>query len=256
MQENTLTGELPYPIQAILFDKDGTLLDFTGMWGFWTDCVLNDFGDQLAVRGLRLDTAELPQIWGTYHDDQGRMNGYDIRGPLAMGTMDEVYAVLTWHGYRAGLSWAEAKIMVRACLAHAEEEMEQHRPARPLPGVREFLEQSSMEGIILGVVTADDTASAIKHLEWMGLDSFFDVVIGTDLVERGKPFPDMLQLACERLNISVQNTVVIGDTDGDMEMARTAGAGYRIGIGEPGRIHFADRTIQSFHELLNGGLNR
>lgn len=66
----------------------------------------------------------------------------------------------------------------------------------------------------------------------------------------------MLILACERLGVSVQHTVVIGDTDGDMEMARTAGAGYRIGIGEPGKIRLADRTIQSFHELLNGGLGR
>ncbi|MDR6719289.1 HAD family hydrolase [Paenibacillus sp. 2003] len=256
MQDGTYVDGLTIPIEGVLFDKDGTLLDFTGMWGFWTDCVLGGFKDQLATRGLGINTEEIPQIWGTFHDDQGRMNGYDVRGPLAMGTMDEVYAVLTWHGYRAGLSWAEAKIMVRECLAQAEEEMEKHRPARPLPGVREFLEQCRREGMVMGVVTADDTPSAVKHLQWMGLDSFFDVVIGTDLVERGKPFPDMLLLACERLGVSVQNTVVIGDTDGDMEMARAAGAGYRIGIGEPGRIRLADRTIQSFHELLNGGLNR
>lgn len=189
MQDETYVDGLSNPIKAVLFDKDGTLLDFTGMWGFWTDCVLNDFRKQLATRGLRIDTDEFPQIWGTFHDDQGRMNGYDVRGPLAMGTMDEVYAVLTWHGYRAGLSWAEAKIMVRECLAQAEEEMEQHRPARPLPGVQEFLEKCRTEGVVMGVVTADDTPSAIKHLQWMGLDSFFDVVIGTDLVERGNLFP-------------------------------------------------------------------
>ena len=182
------------------------------------------------------------------------MNGYDVRGPLAMGTMDEVYAVLTWHGYRAGLSWAEAKIMVRDCLAHAEEAMEIHRPAHPLPGVREFLEQCRNQGVVLGVVTADDTQSAVKHLQWMGLDTFFDVVIGTDLVDRGKPFPDMVLLASEKLGIPASQVVVIGDTDGDMEMARAAGAAYKIGIGEPGRLKLADQTVQSFHELLNGGV--
>ncbi|WP_145333796.1 HAD family hydrolase [Paenibacillus xylanexedens] len=261
MQENNVheiyvDDRLQTQAQAILFDKDGTLLDFTGMWGFWTDCVLNDFREQLVIRGLEMDDADLPKIWGTFHDEQGRMNGYDVRGPLAMGTMDEVYAVLTWHGYRADLSWAEAKMIVRACLAQAEEAMEVHRPAYPLPGVREFLEQSRSQGLKLGVVTADETASAVKHLQWMGLDDYFDIVIGTDLVDRGKPFPDMLLLACERLSVQAQQVMVIGDTDGDMEMARAAGAGYKIGIGEPGKIQLADRTIQTFHELLSGGVGR
>lgn len=256
MQENRVRhGGLP-SVQAILFDKDGTLLDFTHMWGFWTDCVLNDFREQLVARGLSICETDLPQIWGTFHDEQGRMNGYDVRGPLAMGTMEEVYAVLTWHGYRAGLSWAEAKMIVRACLAQAEEAMEVHRPALPLPGVREYLEQSRRKGLKMGVVTADETANAVKHLQWMGLNAYFDVVIGTDLVDRGKPFPDMVLLACERLGVQTQQVVVIGDTDGDMEMARAAGAGYRIGIGAPGSIHLADRTIEGFHELLPGGLGR
>ena len=256
MQENKVDDRSQMQVQAILFDKDGTLLDFTGMWGFWTDCVLNDFREQLVIRGLEMDEADLPKIWGTFHDEQGRMNGYDVRGPLAMGTMDEVYAVLTWHGYRAGLSWAEAKMIVRACLAQAEEAMEAHRPAHPLPGVQEFLEQSRDQGLKMGVVTADETASANKHLQWMGLDAYFDIVIGTDLVDRGKPFPDMLLLACERLSVQAQQVMVIGDTDGDMEMARAAGAGYKIGIGESGKIQLADRTIQTFHELLSGGSGR
>lgn len=80
-----------------------------------------------------------------------------------------------------------------------------------------------------------------------GAGILFDVVIGTDLVERGKPFPDMLLLACERLGIPVQHTVVIGDTDGDMEMARSAGAGYRIGIGERGES--AWRTERFNHSM-------
>ena len=55
MQDEMYVDGLPNPVEAVLFDKDGTLLDFTGMWGFWTDCVLNDFRKQLATRGLRID---------------------------------------------------------------------------------------------------------------------------------------------------------------------------------------------------------
>lgn len=240
-------------VEAILFDKDGTLLDFTAMWGFWTDHVIGTFRCSLAVRGLKLAEEDIPHIWGTVHDDQGHMKGYDIRGPLAMGTMDEVRAILIWHGYRTGLTWGESKMMVRDCLLAADQAMEEARPAAPLPGVREYLEMCHKQGVKMGVVTADETESANRHLAWMGLDRYFDVVVGTDQVERGKPFPDMLLLACERLGVRAECVAVIGDTDGDMEMARSAGAAYRIGIGDPERIRLADRTVRTFYELVGSG---
>lgn len=247
-------GNLSTPIEAILFDKDGTLLDFTVMWGFWTDCVMENFREELAARGLPFAEDEIPRIWGTLHDERGRMNGYDVRGPLAMGTMEEVYAVLTWHGYRAGLSWAEAKIIVRECLLQAEYAMNKARPVQPLPGVRAFLEQCRDKGLKMGVVTADETESALRHLQWMGIESFFSVVVGTDQVGRGKPFPDMLLLACERMGVSASESVVIGDTDGDMEMARSARAAWKIAVGDPEQIRLSDLTVRSFHELLEVGV--
>ncbi|MGP0578033.1 HAD family hydrolase [Paenibacillus peoriae] len=249
-------ASLPAPIEAILFDKDGTLLDFTAMWGFWTVSVMENFRERLVARGLRFTKDEIPHIWGTFHDEQGGMTGYDVRGPLAMGTMEEVHAVLTWHGYRAGLSWAEAKVDVNECFLQAEYAMSQERPARLLPGVRMFLEQCRNRGLKMGVVTADETDSARRHLEWMGIESFFTVVVGTDQVERGKPFPDMLLLACDRLGVPVARSMVIGDTDGDMEMARSAGAAWKVAIGSPEHIQLADLTVRSFHELLEAGVSR
>ncbi|NGZ76998.1 HAD family hydrolase [Saccharibacillus alkalitolerans] len=241
---------------AILFDKDGTLLDFTAMWGFWSDRVLSRFRTLLAERRLGIAPEKVPQIWGTEHETSGRTIGYDKRGPLAMGTMDEVRAILIWHGYRAGLSWAEAKIAVRDCLERADEEMELVRPARLLPGVREFLERCRDLGIPTAVVTADETDSALRHLRWLGIEGYFGAVIGTDLAERGKPFPDLCLLACERLGVRPRRTVVIGDTDGDMEMARAAGAGFKIGIGEPGALKLADLTVPSFESLLESAVKR
>ncbi|GGO08171.1 HAD family hydrolase [Saccharibacillus kuerlensis] len=250
-------GEEPNILQAdaILFDKDGTLLDFTYMWGFWTDRVIESFRERLAERGLTIADKDLPWIWGTEHDAAGFMNGYDKRGPLAMGTMDEMYAVLNWHGYRAGLSWAEAKMMVRDCLEHAEKEMEATRPARLLPGAGDFLDRCRSAGVRMGVVTADETESARRHLRWLEIEEYFDVVIGTDMAERGKPFPDLCLLACEHLGVMPHRVVVIGDTDGDMEMGRAAGVLLKVGIGEEGVLKLADFTVPSFESLLENGVN-
>lgn len=239
---------------AILFDKDGTLLDFTAMWGFWTDRALGKFRALLAEHGLEINAEDIPWIWGTRHDQAGSTTDYDKRGPLAMGTMDEMYAVLTWQGYRAGLSWAEAKLLVRSCIEHADEEMEIARPARLLPGVREFLDRCREKGIPMGVVTADETDNALRHLQWLGITDYFEIVLGTDAVERGKPFPDLCLLACERLGAAPERVIVIGDTDGDMEMARAVGAAFKIGIGEAGTLKLADLIVPSFESLLESAV--
>ncbi|WP_246281337.1 HAD family hydrolase [Saccharibacillus qingshengii] len=241
---------------AILFDKDGTLLDFTAMWGFWSDRALDEFRTLLAERGLKMEAQQLSQIWGTQHDEEGRTTDYDRRGPLAMGTVDEMHAILAWHGYRAGLSWAEAKILVRRSVELADAAMEAGRPAKLLPGVREFLERCRESGVPMGVVTADETASALRHLEWLGITDYFRVVIGTDQAQRGKPFPDLCLLACERLGVPPERVIVIGDTDGDMEMARAAGAALKIGIGEAAALKLADWTVPSFERLLESAVPR
>ncbi|MNH29396.1 Phosphoglycolate phosphatase [compost metagenome] len=55
-------------------------------------------------------------------------------------------------------------------------------------------------------------------------------MIGTDQAERGKPFPDMALLACKQLGVQPSAAAVIGDTNGDMKMAKAAGAAVAIGI--------------------------
>lgn len=82
----------------------------------------------------------------------------------------------------------------------------------------------------MAVVTADETAAAESHLRWLGIRQYFTAVIGTDQVEQGKPFPDMALLACQRLGVSPAEAAVIGDTNGDMRMAKAAGAAAAIGL--------------------------
>ncbi len=170
----------------MLFDKDGTLLDFIHMWGYWADELLRSFRVALEADGLIWPQQAIADIWGTIHDHTGRITDYDVNGPLAMGTMNDVYAVLAWQGYRAGWSWGHASRMVRELARAADERLEQARPVKEIEGTTAFIEQCRRHGLKLSVVTADDTANAHKHLAWLGIDSMFDVIIGSDAVEHGK----------------------------------------------------------------------
>ncbi|OKP89587.1 hypothetical protein A3844_06310 [Paenibacillus helianthi] len=217
-------------ISAILFDKDGTLLQFVSLWGSWSECFLGQFTRQLQQRGLEFPAQHRPSLLGTIHDAEGRITDYDRNGPLAMGTMSDLYAILCWQGYLLGLSWAESMELVDHCRREADAMLERSRPVLPLPGLLRFLDDCAASGILLAVVTADETAAAENHLRWLGIRDYFSVVIGTDQAERGKPFPDMVLLACTRLGVQPAAAAVIGDTNGDMRMSKAAGAAVAIGI--------------------------
>ncbi|WP_240633349.1 HAD family hydrolase [Paenibacillus montanisoli] len=244
-----------YEVDAILFDKDGTLIDFIYTWGKWSEQMLGEFGNQLEARGLPAMHADIASLWGTQHDKDGAIIDYDRNGPLAMGTLDDLVAVLAWQGYLAGMSWAEAKLAVQQCRQHADDQLNEARAAKALPGVIPFLERCREIGLTLAVVTADETSAAVRQLEWLGLTDYFAECIGTDQVERGKPFPDMVKLACSRLSLDPARVAVIGDTNGDMKMAKLAEAAVAIGIaakadeGRGAKLPDADAIIVSMSEL-------
>ena len=70
-------------------------------------------------------------------------------------------------------------------------------------------------------------------------------VIGGDEVANAKPAPDMLFLACDLLNVSTADVVLIGDSRFDVEAAAAAGI---CSIGVNG-IH-GDYSIDTMGELL------
>jgi len=260
---NLMAGQVSYPVQAILFDKDGTLMDFICTWGYWGEQMLARFFTALEAKGLVAEISTDPGLlWGTVHAVDGRIVDYSRNGPLAMGTMEDMKAILAWQGYRAGLSWADARVLVDKCWTFAEQQLEQARAVQAIPGVIAFLEQCLQNGLKMAVVTADETAAAEKHLAWLGIRHYFSVCIGTDQVEHGKPFPDMVLLACRELGVAPSEVAVIGDTSGDMRMAQLAGAAVGIGLvdaagtdtgsDERHQLLGADVIISGYHELSIG----
>lgn len=244
-----------YDIEAILLDKDGTLLDFMYTWGRWSERLLASFASYLLPGSLGEAEEALQKLFGVrLANNASADRDYDRNGPLAMGTVEDIIAILAWHGYCAGLSFAEAKEAAYKSKRAADEAVEAERAVKLLPYVRPFLELCQDKGIKLAVVTADETEAAEKHLEWLGIRHYFAVCMGTDQVERGKPFPDMAELACRLLEAEPRKTIVIGDTNGDMLMAKSAGAAAAIGISYSMKqgaslLSHADVRIASFTEI-------
>jgi len=61
------------------------------------------------------------------------------------------------------------------------------------------------------------------------LQSFFNSFLGGNEVNRPKPDPEMIEVACRRLALLPHQIVYVGDTVTDMIMAKKAGAGLAVG---------------------------
>lgn len=79
------------------------------------------------------------------------------------------------------------------------------------------------------MVTSDGAKTTGEHLEWLNVAGYFDSVVTRDRVKNGKPAPEMAELACRELGLSPEETIIIGDSNADMQLGK--GAGLRLAIG-------------------------
>lgn len=95
--------------------------------------------------------------------------------------------------------------------------------ARPYPGIEATLE-ALRPRVELGVFTGANHASAMILLEAAGLAGHFAVVVGGDEVQRQKPAPDGVLLACRALGVEPASAAYVGDSPLDLRAARDSGA--------------------------------
>lgn len=102
--------------------------------------------------------------------------------------------------------------------------------AEPLfPGVREVLDAlAAQDNVLLGIATGKSQRGLRHALETHGLRDYF-VTLQTADDAPSKPHPEMLRRAMRETGVNPADTVLIGDTTFDMEMARAARA-HALGV--------------------------
>lgn len=132
----------------------------------------------------------------------------------------------------------------------------------PIPGVFEFIESLHSAGITIAVATSGSASRTESILKRMGLRNRFRAVVTGDEVPRGKPDPDIYQVACERINCPPQSAVAVEDAAAGVRAAKSAGlrcvgiCGYRGGdalslAGADALLQdFINVTLCDFHSLI------
>ncbi len=195
---------LPIGISAILFDKDGTLFDFTASWSGWADALLDELscGDR-ALKSMLADAISFDL----------RRGGFDPSSPVIAGTLDEAAELLLPH-----LPDMRSQTLITLLLERSiEAEMVAPVPLAPL------LDALLARGLVLGVATNDGEAPARAHLDRAGVRNRFAHVLGYDSGYTPKPAPDMLLGFASLAGLAPSAVVMVGDSTHDLIAGRAAG---------------------------------
>ncbi len=210
-------------IRGILFDKDGTLLDFKAMWL----PVMGELAAGLiAEYGLSAPCGEaLLASIGVFQRE------IDGRGLFATGTGEQVgealYDCLLELGIKAGVREEFAQQVTLNVNALAEKYRER---IFPIGNLAETIGELKNRGFYLGISTSDTKRSTLLCLERLGVLEYFDFLGTDDGVRQHKPHGDLLHAFCQEFSLQPDEVAIVGDTQVDLQFAKNNGAGLAVGV--------------------------
>lgn len=91
------------------------------------------------------------------------------------------------------------------------------------PGVKEILKYLKDKGYLIGLATSTIKERAIKYLVDHDIYQYFDKLIFGNMVEHGKPAPDIYLKACEELGVQPAEAIAVEDSINGIKSAYAAG---------------------------------
>jgi len=201
-------------IKGVLFDKDGTLLDFHATW----QPVLREAA--LAAAGGEGQRSDLLLALGGYDEALGRVRAGSL---LAAGNTAEIAAA--WAAQLPGSDLESLIVLLDDIF-----EQGGARHATPLIDLATLFGRLRTRGLALGVATSDSLRGARASLASFGILEMIDFLAGYDSGHGAKPGPGMVDGFCAATGLAAAQVAVIGDNLHDLEMGRAAGAGLVVGV--------------------------
>lgn len=180
------------PLDAVIFDVDGTLIDSNELHALTWQQVLRDAGFEVPLERIR------PEIG----------KGGDQLLPTILGA-----------------ETAEAHPELEENYTPVFLRLIKERGAPAFPGARELLQAIRGRGLRISVATSGkkEFLEALEAASGLEISEMCDVLVTTDDAENSKPKPDIVEAAVRKLGLSPAQCAMIGDTPHDAIACRAAG---------------------------------
>ena len=200
-------------ISGILFDKDGTLLDYARSWVpvNYELARIAAAGDEVLARALLLAGGMDPDT-GYVTPDSLLAAGNTVEiaeGMVAAGAPFTVGALATLFD---GLFANSAALAVA------------------VTDLADFFATMHARGYWLGVASSDNEASIRATAKRFGFENYLHYVAGYDSGYGVKPEPGMVLGFCAATGLEPHQVAVVGDNNHDLHMGRNAGVGLTVAV--------------------------
>ncbi|MFD0714266.1 HAD family hydrolase [Paenibacillus sp. GCM10027626] len=202
--------------QAVGFDKDGTLFDALTYWRS-----IDRIRKELFLQIVGSNHANCWEAtMGFKHSDDMNYNGV-----LAVATTTEEIVLVAGLMFQLyGWPWFQCKKLAENLFAEADKKLDYSEAFQPAASVPDLLLKLKSADMAVGILTSDSSLRTEACMKLLGLQGELDFIVTPEKVERGKPSPDMVVSACEKLGIAPSGMIVVGDSIVDMRMAKEAGS--------------------------------
>lgn len=178
-------------MRAAIFDMDGLLIDSEPLWR-------QAETQAFELVGLHLSDADCEQTMGFRTDE----------------VVAYWYGRVGWHGMSLEAVEAEITSRVRRLI---------ERHGRPMPGVRETLDEVAGAGLALALASSSAMTLIDTVITTLGFGGLFDVICSAENEALGKPDPAVFLTAATRLGVDPATCVVFEDSIAGVQAARAAG---------------------------------
>ncbi|HMR32194.1 MAG TPA: HAD family hydrolase [Geminicoccaceae bacterium] len=223
----------------MLFDKDGTLVDFRTTW-------------VPAYLGVAAELAAMASQ-PTMADRLLAHMGYR----LAEDAFDEASPLLWATNVVIARHWSTAPglggIDVLEVVERHFNDLERY-PPRPVGDVAALFGRLRRHGLKVGLATMDSLAPTRATAALLGITPALDFLACCDSGHGVKPEPGMVLAFCAACGLEPAEVAMVGDTPADLTMGRAAGCGLVVGVltgGAPASslVPLADHVVASIMDL-------
>ncbi len=228
-------------IKWILFDKDGTLIDFDMSW-------------------MKIGIQMVDQFVERFISDEDQAHAYQTLGvnketnqiepgtPMACGSLDEIIQNFNALAGEDVGEWTRQTSQY--LIDHREPEI------KWIEGMVEALETLKAQGYRIGIITSDTKKGTDQFIEATDTEAFFDLVISTEANAAEKPDPAVLNpLFDQEKGLKAEEIAIVGDNPNDIQTAVNAHLGLSVavltGVGQAHEFKQADYVVETAPEVVN-----
>ncbi|MGN5882926.1 HAD family hydrolase [Staphylococcus simulans] len=225
----------------ILFDKDGTLIDFDMSW-------------------MKIGIQMVDQFVERFFSDEDQAHAYQTLGvnketnqiepgtPMACGSLDEIIQNFNALAGEDVGEWTRQTSQY--LIDHREPEI------KWIEGMVEALETLKAQGYRIGIITSDTKKGTGQFIEATDTEAFFDLVISTEANAAEKPDPAVLNpLFDQEKGLKAEEIAIVGDNPNDIQTAVNAHLGLSVavltGVGQAHEFKQADYVVETAPEVVN-----